>query len=99
MNKYIKLDIYNSENYMKVAIMNALHDIDSGEETKIDLGPNISYNLFYKCLVDSGWKEIDEMETNGWKVDFFTKWISPSGINVYISGSLYQGLNYKIEVQ
>ena len=45
MNKYIKFDIENAKSYMKVALMNSMNDIDIGNETSIDLGRNISWNL------------------------------------------------------
>lgn len=101
MNKYIKTDIEQAITLMKVAIMNALHDIESGEETTINLGPNISWNLFYECLLESDWKnneDFDPMDTNGWEVDFWTHWVTPSKKKVLITGSLYCGLDYCIEL-
>ena len=95
MNKYIKTDIKNAEVYMKSALMNVLHDIDSGEETEINLGQNISWNLFCNCLIESGWK-FDTINTRGWSIDFYTYWTSPSGINVIIEGSLFRGKEYRI---
>lgn len=99
MNKYIKSDILNAEKYMKSAIMNSLHDIDSGEEDEIDLGPNLSWNLFSKCLIEAGWieEENDDFETNGWQVDFWTYYHSPSGKYCCIEGSLW-GQNYIIRI-
>lgn len=91
MNKYIKTDIENAEKYMKSAIMNALHDIDSGEEDEIDLGPNISWNLFSNCLNEAGWKEDDD------DFEFWTHYCSPSKKCCCIEGSLY-GQNYIIRV-
>lgn len=99
MNKYIITDLEQAETYMRSAIMNALHDIDSGEEEEINLGRNISWNLFYNCLENAGWKvddSYDEMEYNGWEVDFWSHWISPSGKYVTIEGSLYCGQSYTI---
>ena len=46
MNKYIKFDIENAKTYMKLALMNSMNNIDIGNETSIDLGRNISWNLF-----------------------------------------------------
>lgn len=97
MNKYIKTDIEGAVIQMKAAIMNALYDIDTGEEKEIDLGPNISWNLFYKCLQEAGWKEnMDDWDSNGWEVDFWYTCESPSGKHVIIQGSLWCGQNYKI---
>lgn len=98
MNKYIKTDLEQATSYMRIAILNALHDIDSGEEIEIDLGPNISWNLFNDCLNEEGWKEGD-FDTNGWEIDFWMNWTSPSGKYCLIQGSLWCGQNYKIRVE
>lgn len=100
MNKYIKTDIENAEKYMKAAIMNALHDIDTGEEEEIDLGLNLSWNLFNDCLVEANWEHNDKIDwdPNGWQVDFWDWWISPSGKHCCIQGSLWCGQNYIIKV-
>lgn len=100
MNKYIKTDIENAFIYMKAAIMNALNDIDIGEEKEIDLGPNISWNVFYNCLVKANWKndESFDWETSGWESNFCTYWISPSGKYCVIEGSMWYGQNYKIKL-
>ena len=98
MNKFIKTDLEQAASYMKAAIMNALHDIDSGEERAIGLGDFIPWPLFVKCLKESGWLEDnDKYDTNGWQCDFWSFWESPSGKNVEISGSLWYG-NYEIRV-
>lgn len=101
MNKYIKTDIESAVIQMKAALMNALYDIDSGEETEIDLGDNISWNLFDSCLIEAGWK-VDEtkdyIDTNGWEVDFWSYWYSPSGKYCCIKGSLWRGQSYNIKV-
>ena len=55
MNKYIKTDLRDAAISMKVAIMNALNDIDKGEETYINLGKYISHSLFMDCLEEAGW--------------------------------------------
>ena len=100
MNKYIKTDLEQAVSYMKTAIMNTLHDIDSGEEEEIDLGPNLSWNLFNNCLEEAGWEHDDtcDWDPNGWQVDFWDYWFSPSGKFCCIQGSLWGGQNYKISV-
>lgn len=99
MNKFIKTDIENAVIQMKAAIMNALHDIDSGEETYIDLGENISANLLFHCLEEAKWKEDeDSYDTNGWEVDFWSYWFSPSGKYVQVTGCLKYGLNFIIKI-
>lgn len=57
MNKYIKTDLADAEKLMRAAIMNAIHDIESGGEKYINLGPNISNALFIECLEKAGWKD------------------------------------------
>ena len=57
MNKYIKTDLADAEKLMRAAIMNAIHDIESGEEKYINLGPNISNALFIECLEKAGWED------------------------------------------
>ena len=56
MNKYIRTDLQDATTNMKVAIMNALNDINKGEETYINLGKYISHFLFIECLEKAGWK-------------------------------------------
>ena len=97
MNKYIKTDIENAVVQMKAAIMNTLYDIDTGEEEEIDLGPNISWNLFYECLQEAGWKR-DEMYDWNPNGCFWIKWYSPSGKYCLVSGSFWCGVNYVIKV-
>lgn len=97
----IKTVIESAVSQMKTALIAALNTIDSGEVKEIDLGPNISWNLLYTCLLEQGWRnneDFDPIDTNGWQVDFWTYWISPTNKKVCISGSLYQGLSYKIEI-
>lgn len=100
MNKYIKTDLEQAEKYMKFAIMNTLHDIDSGTEKEIDLGTNLSWNLFYNCLLEAGWEHDDRtnLDTNGFQVNFWDSWYSPSGKSCDICGSLWGGQNYIINV-
>ena len=57
MNKYIKTDIEQAVTLMKVAIMNALHAIDSKSEKEVVLGVYTSENLLNKCLFDANWKK------------------------------------------
>lgn len=63
MNKYIKTDLQDSIKLMRVAIMNALNDIENGEETRINLGPYISQPLLLECLQEAKWDiEFDSNE-------------------------------------
>ena len=96
MNKYIKTDLDNAAIQMKAAIMNALHDIDTGEEEKkIELGPYISANLLHECLEEAKWV-IDDWESNGFQVDFWWYVHSPSGKEAMVKGCLYLGQKYEI---
>ena len=56
MNKYIKTDLRDSVKLMKIAIMNALNDIETGEETKINLGCYVPQPLFLECLQEAKWE-------------------------------------------
>ena len=99
MNKFIKTDIENAVIQMKAAIMNALHDIDSFEDTYIDLGENISANLLFRCLKEAEWKEDESsFNINGLKVDFESYWYAPSGNRVSISGSLRHNTHFVIKI-
>lgn len=73
MNKYIKYDLDDAVTQMRVAFMNALDAINSGECTEISLGKYISKELLVECLEDSNWKG----DTN---------WNTPSGLTVDIIG-------------
>lgn len=74
MNKYIKFDLRDSVALMKIAIMNALHDIDSGAERVIELGEYTSPKLFKECLASANWFPTLK--------DYF--YITPSGKTCYI---------------
>lgn len=97
MNKFIKTDIENAVIQMKAAIMNALYDIDSGEETYIDLGENISANLLFHCLEEAKWKK-DSEEIKVITGNFWSYWFSPSGKYVQVTGCLQNGLNFVIKI-
>ena len=55
MNKFIKHDIDNALSLLKVAINNALSDIESGEEDEIVLGGYIPFSLVRQCVEDRGY--------------------------------------------
>ena len=57
MNKYIKSDIEQGLKYLKVGIMNALNDIESGKEKIIILGDYIPFSLIVGCAEEKGWEE------------------------------------------
>lgn len=73
MNKYIKYDLDDAVTQMRVAFINALDAINSGECKEMSLGKYISKELLVECLEDSKWKG----DTN---------WKTPSGLTVDIIG-------------
>ena len=78
MNKYIKTDIEQGIQYLKIGIMNALSDLETGEEEIIRFNFPIPLQLIVKCAEDRGW--IDDREddfTNGWDYDYWYRMISP----------------------
>ena len=91
MNKYIEYDIEQGLKYLKVGIMNALVDIESGEEDKIYLKGPIALSLIIKCAEERGWETDPNMDwdwTNSWEVDYFYYMITPNKQRVGIYGSL-----------
>ena len=77
MNKYIKTDLQDSIKLMRVAIMNAFNDIETGEETRINLGPYISQPLLLECLQEAKWEITrDEMYSDEMYSYYETKTLS-----------------------
>ena len=101
MNKYIKTDIEQGIQYLKVGIMNALSDLENGEKKEISFRFPIPLQLIIQCAEDRGWMEdMDDWDwTNGWEVDYWYKMSHPSieGKRLNISGSLLCG-NTDIEI-
>lgn len=86
MNKFIPYDIHNGLLQLKCAIMNALNDINSGEEKEIDLGEYIPETLVFHCLVNSGWKTTHISKDENYTI---VKCISPSNQIVNIELGKY----------
>lgn len=100
MNKYIKTDIEQGLKYLRVGVMNALSDIESGEDEIILNGP-IALSLITKCAEERGWKEDPDMDwdwTNGWEVDYFYYMITPNKKRIGIYGSLLEEYNVQLKV-
>ncbi len=94
MNKYIKSDITHGIKYLKVGIMNALNDLEIGEEKEINFEAAIPLQLIIKCAEERGWKEnMDDWDwTNGWQVDYCYYMKFPNkNIRLMIDGSLLEG--------
>ena len=101
MNKYIESDIEQGLKYLKVGVMNALADIESGEEDEISLDGPIALSFIIKCAEERGWKEDPDMDwdwTNGWEVDYFYYMITPLNKKVGIYGSLLESDNVRLVV-
>ena len=94
MNKYIKTDIEQGIQYLKAGIMNALSDLETGEEKEIHFKVPLPLQLIIKCAEERGWEDDHEDDwTNGYEVDYYYRMINPNikdkclGIN----GSLLYG--------
>lgn len=101
MNKYIKTDIEQGLQYLKTGVMNALADIESGEEEELQLDGPIALSFIIKCAEERGWKEDPDMDwdwTNGWEVDYFYYMITPNKQRVGIYGSLLEEYNVQLKV-
>ena len=94
MNKYIKSDIEQGLQYLKIGIMNAFADIESGREKEIQFETDLPLQLIIKCAEERGWEEdMDDWDwTNGWEVDYWYYMKFPNkNIRLMISGSLLEG--------
>ena len=94
MNKYIKTDIEQGIQYLKAGIMNALVDLESGEEKGIRFETSLPLRLIIKCAEERGWEDDHEDDwTNGWEVDYCYRMIHPDIKDkcLHIDGSLLCG--------
>lgn len=98
MNKYIKYDLEDATTQMRVAIMNALDNINSGECKEISLGKYISGALLLECLEDSKWSNSDSnLESNEWNF-WWNNWKTPSELMVDIIGNLFYNHEWILKV-
>jgi hypothetical protein len=94
MNKYIKTDIEQGIQYLKIGIMNALENLESGKEKGIRFETDLPLRLIIKCAEERGWEEDmkDWNWTNGWQIDYCYYMKFPNkNIRLMISGSLLEG--------
>lgn len=94
MNKYIKTDIEQGISFLKVAINNALADIEEGREKEIHFETSLPLQLIIQCAESRGWEEdMDDWDwTNGWEVDYWYYMKFPNkNIRLMINGSLLVG--------
>ena len=79
MNKYIKSDIEQGISFLKIAINNALSDLEEGREKEIRFEVPLPLQLIIKCAEERGWEDDNEDDwTNGWEVDYFYRMINPN---------------------
>lgn len=100
MNKYIKTDIEQGIQYLKVGIMNTLADLEEGKEKEIRFETPIPLQLIIHCAKERGWESnpIDDW-TNGWEVDYWYRMIHPNRKDyLSINGSLLCG-NTSLEIE
>jgi hypothetical protein len=95
MNKYIKTDIEQGISFLKVAINNALSDLEEGREKEIQFETSLPLQLIIQCAESRGWEEDnDDWDdwTNDWQVDYwYYMKFSNKNIRLMISGSLLEG--------
>ena len=102
MNKYIKTDIEQGITFLKIAINNALYDLEEGNEKEICFEAPIALQLIIECAEEKGWEEdMDDWDwTNGWEVDYWYKMIHPDkNIRLSITGSLIGCVITKISIE
>jgi hypothetical protein len=93
MNKYIKTDVEQAMTLLKVAINNALSDLEEGKEEEIHFDYPLPLQLILECADDRGWLDdhVDDW-TNGWEVDYWYRMAhSKRESYLYIDGSLLNG--------
>lgn len=100
MNKYIKTDIEQGLKYLKTGIMNALSDIENGEEETIVLGKNVPFSLVVECAEERGWRENEskDFDTNGWECDCSYYMITSNSKKICIESCLWKGCETRISI-
>ena len=92
MNKYIKTDIEQGLQYLKIGIMNAFSEIESGNTNSIELGNFIPFSLIRKCAEERGYQETEDFDTNGWDLDSdYWYYIEKPNQKICIEGNFYYG--------
>ena len=100
MNKYIKTDVEQAMTLLKVAVNNALSDLEEGREKEINFEYSLPLQLIIKCAESRGWEDDHENDwTNGWEVDYFYRMAHPNREDyLHINGSLLFG-NTSISIE
>lgn len=105
MNKYIKTDIEQGLKYLKTGIMNALSNIENGEEKEIILGDFVPFSLIVKCAEERGWESwsddlSEDFNTNGWEGDcWYDMRLPNSDTKITIYSCLWKGQETKIYIE
>ena len=96
MNKYIKSDIQQGLTFFKIAITNALSDLESGREKEIQFETSLPLQLIIQCAEERGWEDDHEDDlTNGWEYDYWYRMKSSDGKkHLNIEGSLLCGSSF-----
>ena len=98
MNKYIETDLRNGKYYLYCGIMNVISELEHNNINEYDFGEYVPYSLLKEILEERSWKEEDDMDTNGWELDFWVKWKSPTGKLYTVIGCFVLG-GLKIELE
>lgn len=98
MNKYIKTDIEQGLQYLRTGIMNALADIENGNEKEIELGEFVPFSLVVECAEKRGWKtdKHNDFDINGWECDCWYYMITPNNKHIEIWSCLWKGQETRI---
>ena len=98
MNKFIETDLHNGEHYTWCGVMNVIADLENNKLIGFNFGDFVPYSLLRKVLKERGWKEVDDMDANGWELDFWETWESPMDKLYEVSGSfVLGGLKIRLE--
>ena len=99
MNKFIETDLHNGKHYTYCGVMNVIADLENEQLTEFNFGDFVPYSLLRRALEERGWEEGgDDMDTNGWELDFWKYWFSPRNKKYMVSGSfVLGGLKIRLE--
>jgi hypothetical protein len=104
MNKFIKSDIEQGLRYFRTGIMNALADIENGNEKEIELGEFVPFSLVVKCAEERGWESwsydlSEDFNTYGLEGDcWYTMRLPNTEIKVTIYSCLWKGQKTAIRI-
>jgi hypothetical protein len=91
MNKFIETDLHNGKHYTWCGVMNVIADLENNKLTEFNFGDSVPYSILRDILKERSWNEEDFMDTNGWELDFWITWKSPTDKLYEVSGSFILG--------